>query len=91
LYLASKFNSGSHVYQWQGICQSKAAMEEARKKILHSFPIPKDLLKDPLRPFSIPAPFTIYEFFGNATGVCSFLPETRPALTLLFQQMTKVA
>ncbi|KAJ7577392.1 hypothetical protein C8J56DRAFT_970749 [Mycena floridula] len=40
----------------------------ARNRILAMIPVPPDYPDDPLQPIMIPAPFTLHEFLGSASG-----------------------
>lgn len=44
----------------------------ARHSILASLPLPSGVPDDALKPIIIPAPFTLHEFLGNASGVSKF-------------------
>lgn len=51
---------------------SAEEMVKARNAILAAIPIPPGAPEDMLQPIIIPAPFTLHEFLGNASGVSSF-------------------
>lgn len=41
----------------------------ARNQMLAMIPVPPEYPDDPLKPITIPAPFNLHEFLGNASGV----------------------
>jgi hypothetical protein len=55
---------------------------KARHAILASLPIPSGIPEDALQPIVIPPPYTLHDFFGNASAVCfsSFNPTVIEAL-----------
>jgi hypothetical protein len=47
-------------------------MSRARYAVLAAIPLPVNVPGDELKPIVIPAPFTLHEFLGNASGVSRF-------------------